>query len=588
MPTGKERTSNFRKLENLKPLYFLPNEAFSEEVLIPAFRLSKKADCMIGYFSSVALAVLAPGLATYINDSIYSFRLIMSPFLREDDLEAIENGYRSPEEVAKELLESLIITDDLLQKHTLKCLSYLLRVGRIELKIALMKRGLFHPKVWLFENSEDLIAAHGSSNMTLSGIHNNFEQITISKSWIDPTQRYITDKFRYKFKRLWEDKEDECYVISLPKAVKDKILTTYQIEYPPTEAEYRELYSTAIKNGTSGQAINDSVMTFSSSNFVIPDWIDYESGPFKHQGRAVSAWISSNFRGVLEMATGSGKTITAMIAAFKLYENHQPLLIVVAAPYIPLIDQWCGEIKQFGLNPVNMTTARNVADRTKLLKKLQRRLRTELSKVEAIVVSHDTLCSEEFSDVLSKFECTRLLIADEVHNLGRSSFINATPNFYEWRLGLSATPVRQYDEEGTEVLFDFFGPVVCRFTLEEAIGKCLVEYDYYVHPCYLSQEEMDTWYDLTEKIKKNTWRKEDGKPDDYLSKLYRDRRKLLEITSSKIAKLALVLDNEDLSQIKHTLIYATDKEPEQLNLINQLLHQRSILFHHLLSLIFSM
>jgi len=581
MSTGKERTSSFRELENLKPLYFLPNEAFAEEVLIPAFRLSEKADCMIGFFSSEALSTLAPGLATYINYSKYSFRLIVSPFLRQNDLEAIEKGFRTPDEIVEDIFEPLIITDDLIQRHTLKCLSYLLKVGRIEMKFALIKNALFHPKVWLFENQHDVIAAHGSSNMTLAGIQRNFEQITVSKSWTDPTQRYIIEKFRYKFDRLWDDKEVECYIISIPQAVKDSILCSYPTNNPPSERDYRDLYYRATEKVGKAPSIAEDPASFISSEFSIPDWIVYESGPFKHQGQAVRAWTSSGFKGVLEMATGSGKTIAAMISTFKLYENHQPLLIVVAAPYIPLLDQWCGEIRQFGLNPVNMTTARNVADRTKLLKKLQRRLRTELSKVEAIVVSHDTLCSEEFSDVLSKFKCTRLLIADEVHNLGRSSFINATPNFYEWRLGLSATPIRQYDEEGTDALFDFFGPVVFRFTLEEAIGKCLVEYDYHVHPCLLSKSEMDQWYDLTGKIKKSSWRREDGKPDDYLAKLYRDRRELLETIESKVANLASLLDRLDLNNLRYTLMYASDKAPEQLEQINSLLRNRGVLFHQL-------
>ena len=136
MSAGKERTSSFRELENLKPLYFLPNEAFPEEVLIPAFRLSEKADCMIGFFSSEALSALAPGLATYINYSKYSFRLIVSPFLRQNDLEAIEKGFRTPDEIVEDIFEPLIITGDLIQRHTLKCLSYLLKVGRIEMKFA--------------------------------------------------------------------------------------------------------------------------------------------------------------------------------------------------------------------------------------------------------------------------------------------------------------------------------------------------------------------------------------------------------------------------------------------------------------------
>ena len=160
-------------------------------------------------------------------------------------------------------------------------------------------------------------------------------------------------------------------------------------------------------------------------------------------------------------------------------------------------------------------------------------------------------------------------------------FISDPPEFFEHRLGLSATPIRQYDEEGTEALFGFFGPVIFRFTLEEAIGHCLVEYDYYVHPVYLTQSEMDEWFDLTGKIKQNAWRSEDGKPDEHLSKLLRDRRALLETASGKIAMLRALLVEEDAGTLRHTLVYTSDKGPDQLDNVNRLLRYRNILFHQL-------
>ena len=583
MQSDQDKATGFRSLKSIQPIYFLPNDPFSEEVLVPTFRISEKADCMMGFFSSEALSAIAPGLAAFINNSKFSFRLIISPFLRPEDREAIESGIRIPEDVAKELIEPILVTDDELQQHTLKCLSYLIRVKRIEMKIALMKRALFHPKVWIFENSGDVIAAHGSSNITLKGIKHNFEQITISKSWIDLTQGYIIEKFRNKFDRLWDNQEDGCFIMTIPQAVSDKILRSYPSEYPPTESEYLSLYLRAMEKISDNPQVKEIQKEWTKFTFNIPEWIRYESGPFEHQGKAVGAWCSSDHRGVLEMATGSGKTITAMICAYKAYEKNKPLLIVVAAPYIPLINQWCGEIGQFNVKTTNLTEASNAAGRLRLIDHVKRRLRTGISDVEAVVVTHNTLCSEEFYSAIASFDGLRLLVADEAHNLGRISFIGNTPDYYEFRLALSATPVRQYDEEGTEAIFDFFGPVVYRFTLKEAIGKCLVEYDYHVHPCHLSPTEMDKWYDLTEMIKKSAWRTKDGKPDDYLAKLYRDRRELLETIESKITVLASFLDELNLKDLRYTLIYGSDKGPEQLEQINGLLRDRGVLFHQLTS-----
>lgn len=573
--TGRKLLS----LKEIRPLYILPAEPLVEEVLIPGFQAADKVDCMVGFFSSEVLASLAPGLATYITDSDNSFRLIVSPLLRREDQTAIEDGVKSPEEVADRILEKLIVTEDLLQQHTLKCLSWLLRERRIEIKVALMKGALFHPKVWLFEEHDDVIAAHGSSNATYAGIGKNIEQVAISRSWQDPNQRYITDKLRYEFDRLWDNKDDSCFIVAIPDAIRQRLLRTYESEIPPTEDELNSLYKRAAAR-LEGPESSESPST-PAKGFAVPNSLRYEDGPFSHQGKAVAAWCDAGYRGVLEMATGSGKTITSMIGAHRRYELKKPLLIVVAAPYVPLIEQWCDEISPFGLSPVNLTIAGSAANRTSELQRLKRRLRTGLTDVEAVVVSHDTLCTPEFLAAVERFDCDRLLIADEMHNLGRPSFIDNLPEFFEYRLGLSATPIRQYDEEGTETLFAFFGPVAFRFKLEEAIGSCLVEYDYYVHPVYLTESEMDEWLALTGKIKQNAWRSEDGKPGEYLTKLLRDRRALLETASGKVSMLSALLDDEDAGSLRNTLVYTSDKGPDQLNAVNRLLQDRNILFHQL-------
>ncbi len=569
-----------RSVPNIRPLYMLPDDPVTEEVLIPCFQAAAQVDCMMGFFSSEVLVSLAPGLATFINCSQESFRLIISPLLRAEDKEAMEKGIASPEDITSTILKDIIITEDLVEQHTLKCLSWLLRSGRLEIKIALMKDALFHPKVWLFRGNSDVIAAHGSSNMTDAGIRRNIEQISISKSWADPTQHYITEKFCGQFKQLWENEDDSCTVIALPQAIRDSLLQTYRSDTPPTETAFQILYCRA--TGT----INESLASYESLElprvlFTIPPELRFEDGPFEHQGRAVNAWCEASYRGVLEMATGSGKTITAMICAHRLYEVQKPLLIVVAAPYVPLIQQWCDEILPFGLRAVNLTEFNGASGRARELNKIKRRFRAGTSDVETVVVSHRTLCNSGFKAEIEKFNCATLLIADEVHNLGSEGFITDLPSFFDYRLGLSATPVRQYDEQGTETLLLFFGPVVFQFTLQEAIGRCLVEYDYYVHPVELTQDEMDKWYELTEKIKTNAWQSEHEEPDEYLTKLLRDRRAILETAENKIAALEAVLMGEDFRKLRHTLIYASDKSPQQLDAVNALLKTQGVLFHQL-------
>ena len=192
-----------RAIQGLKPLYMLPGDPLAEEVLIPSFEAASSVDSMVGFFSSAALAALAPGLATFVNRPIGTFRLIISPLLRPEDREAIEQGISSPETVAIEALEPLVVTENLLQTHTLQCLTWLIRAGRIEIKIALMEDALFHPKVWLFHGPNELVAVHGSSNLTYSGIRKNIEQIAVSKSWMDYDQSFTTERLDEQFASLW-------------------------------------------------------------------------------------------------------------------------------------------------------------------------------------------------------------------------------------------------------------------------------------------------------------------------------------------------------------------------------------------------
>ena len=570
-----------RVIPDIRPLYILPKDPATEQVLIPCFQSATHVDCMMGFFSSEILVSLAPGLATFINCADESLRLIISPLLRPEDKAAITEGIASIEDIVNTTLENFVVTENAIAQHTLKCLSWMLRHGRVEIKIALMKDALFHPKVWLFHEGDDVIAAHGSSNMTYAGIQKNIEQMSISKSWEDANQFYITEKLCGQFKQFWTNYDESCTVIPIPQAIEENLLKTYNADIPPTEDDFHTLYKQAT------DSLEESSTTYdfgrlSRPSFTIPSELRFEDGPFEHQGRAIKAWCEAGYQGILEMATGSGKTIAAMICAHRLYSVEKPLLIVVAAPYIPLIQQWCDEISQFGLKGVNLTEANGAKGRAAELKKLEKRLRFGSRDIEIVIVSHVTLCSSEFKDELEKFGCKMLLIADEVHNLGSEGFITDPPDFFDYRLGLSATPIRQYDEEGTKQLFAFFGPIVFQFTLEDAIGRCLVEYEYYVHRVELTEDEMEEWYTLTERIGKNAWRQEEDPNDEYLMKLLRDRRALLENAENKIAALETVLtQREDFTKLRYTLIYASDKAPQQLQDVNALLNRHGILFHQL-------
>jgi superfamily II DNA or RNA helicase len=558
-------------------MYFIPRENVVDEVLIPALKSARSVDCMAGFFSSHSFAEIAPGLATFLARSAEPLRLIISPYLSPDDQEAMRLGVSNPETVASAAILDAIPSAGDLANHTLRCLAWLIRANRLEIRIALIRGALFHPKVWIFKCDSDRAALHGSSNMTRDGLTRNREQVTLSRSWCGAESVFHIDRLQKEFEEIWSGDDADCVIVDLPRAIREKLLREFSGGQAPTEADCRKLWRKAhgLPEMEPGEA------TDFIQSLAIPDSIEYRSGPYGHQGRAVDAWKQSGWRGILEMATGSGKTISAMIGASLLQQEVDSLFIVIAAPYRPLIEQWCGEVEPFGVRPANLTLLSGSAARDGKVRELGRKLRMGLSKTEVVLVSTDTLCTADFIGSVMAVRAKKLLIADECHNLGAAGFVSNPPECFDFRLGLSATPIRQYDEEGTEALFEYFGPVCFQFTLEDAIGVCLTPYDYHIHFVELSRSEMDEWVRLSDEISKLAWKLETKAKDSHLDNLLRQRRLVLETAAAKLATLKLLLSSECDDTLGFTLIYATDKDPAQLERVNAILQEKGILFRQL-------
>jgi superfamily II DNA or RNA helicase len=568
------------KLEACPAVFILPRNDFLA-ALVPSIAASSTFDCMMGYFASSSLAQIAPGLATFLRSGSGTLRLIVSPVITQEDQAALARGLSGEDLALRAFADGLPDADDL-TKQTLDCLAWLVREGRLDMRFAFLRNGIFHPKVWLMNVSGHRVAFHGSSNMTGRGLSRNREQIAISRAWMDSVQEDAERRVREEFNLLWDDDDDEVTIVKLPKAVEQRLLSEFGKGSPPTEADTEQLWRRA--RGTRKRVESEhseARVTSPPQGFAPPIWLNNRSGAFAHQGRAIDAWLAANGRGILAMATGSGKTLTSLAACHELHKSAGPLLLVIGAPYVPLIMQWCDEVRLFGIEPRNMTAAGGPKGRKADIAEAARNLSLGLTQAEALVVSHDTLTDADFCPQLAGLKAKRVLIADEMHNLGSPTFLSSPPEFFEYRLGLSATPIRQYDPEGTDRLFDFFGPPCFEFTLEEAIGVCLVPYDYYVHPVSLTADEMELFRELTEKIRNLAWQLERGEPNPHLDNLLRQRRLIVETAGGKITKLAQLIDAEGAKRLRYELIYATDKAPAQLQQVNDMLRERGVLYHQL-------
>ena len=198
-----------------------------------------------------------------------------------------------------------------------------------------------------------------------------------------------------------------------------------------------------------------------------------------------------------------------------------------------------------------------------------------------MVVTNHMLSSRSFQSTVeqklgaaSKPVAT-MLIADEAHTLGADAFVANKPQFFERRLALSATPERQYDPDGTEEIFEFFGPTVYEFGLDRAIGFCLVPYNYHVHACTLDGDELTEFVRLSGRIGAAVGAGA-GIDDPGLSRLLIARRRIIETGASKIALLRSVLQRREPRNIEHALVYASAKDPSQFDAIGSLLTEMGI------------
>lgn len=564
-----------------RPIYFLPDDDFIDDVLVEGLRRATAFDCMVGFFDSGAMADLAPGLASYLARSTAPVRLVISPNVSPGDFEALREGTAEPKELLKtrliEVLGSTEITDDALANHTLRCLAYLLGYKRLAIRVALAPRGLFHPKVWLLTEAANVLAAHGSSNLTGPGISGNIEQLAVDRSWGGVREKEVVHDLVQFFSSLWSGTGAGNYppvaVYDLPDAVRLEILKHAPID-PPIEADFER----ARRHHRVPRARH--VDEPGAQVLSVPPGVVLDSGPFAHQGEAITAWESAGRRGILAMATGSGKTITALAAASRLSsELSQGLLVVVAAPQLPLLAMWEDEVRGFGVWPVSLAHGTAKA-KLKQAESSVRRLDLGVSRVEILITTHDALVDQRYQDVFAGCRVRRLLIADEVHRLGRPEFLDRQPDFFEYRLGLSATPERQYDPEGSEALREYFGPEVFEFGLERAIGLCLVPFDYFVHLVDLETDELAEWRRLTDKIKKLTRFSDGGDPDleQRLQLLRIKRRRVLELARQKVPAFDTELGAMGPS-INRTLAYATDKDPNQLVQIHKVIRSRGLTYH---------
>ena len=537
---------------------------------LPCLNVSREYWRAVGYFTSQGLALAAKGLSSFIQNE-GKMRLVASPMLTEEDISAIQEGYNAREDVVeKAIIRELDGDFTEVVNHRLKCLAWLIAENRLDIKIASPYEvsfnnlgAIYHEKIGIFIDSNgNTVAFTGSQNETVGGLLTNFESIDVYWSWSDPHQR--AQRKIDNFERLWKNLTPKLSVLDFPVAAKQRLLE-YKPNSPPSidPETFMDRLSTR-ESGTS--------YSYPPKTIDLPSTLKLRD----YQQEAIDAWFLNNCRGFLEMATGSGKTITALSAIVRLLKEKKRLFILIACPFQHLVEQWNKEASQFGFQSIlAYQSQRTWVDR---LNEALIDFNFGSLKVVCTITTHDTFISDAMQRILTRLQGDAVLVADEAHHLGATKSRQNLPNLFSYRLGLSATPNRWFDPEGTAALRAYFRETVYEFPLAQAIeAGYLCSYSYLPHLVELTEGELYEYEALTAKIAKLYARKNDDEvTEQLLEALLRQRTDLLNNAENKLPMLKQLVVNQS-EPLYHALFYCAPGQIDEV--ISMLGHELGLHIH---------
>jgi superfamily II DNA or RNA helicase len=475
---------------NLKERYRSDSEDVVATFFVPAFQVATDYNRAVGYFTSTSLALFARGIRSFVERG-GSMRLIASPHLNEDDILDIERGYDAREVIERATLRELDPEQPDSLLIGLSVVGRLIAEGRLDIKLAFVEQqgriGIYHEKIGIFRDAfGDLVAFSGSSNETYGGLMANFESLEVYRGWIAGDGARAL-RLESDFQQLWNNQTPNLKVEHFPEVARERLVRI------AAERQPKDL------PGTDHALSPLPAEIYEPRRLSIPAKLAAR----QYQREAVESWLRNRGRGILKMATGTGKTKTALMAASQLCnvlrEQEKPLVVVIVAPFQHLVDQWINEVSEFGVRPIAVYESSQ-----RWLPVVEDHLneaRMGHRPTIVMVATNSSFGGSKFQAVLERITLPLLLIADEAHNLGSVRYRKLLPANATYRLALSATPERWFDGEGTDALAEYFGPVVYELGLEKAIGiGALTPYRYLPRLVELNSDETNLYVELTSEI----------------------------------------------------------------------------------------
>lgn len=426
-------------------------------------------------------------------------------------------------------------------------------------KPAKNKRGIVHYKLGVFtDTTGDYIVFNGSVNFSQYALQNNVEALSCDCSWeaVGNTKKRIT-MLTDVFENAWQGKSDAMVFIPI-----EEVKTAIKQAFPVKKMDdlinvEKELIRELLADPETSPSVKEKLLILSerlklapSKKVISPK---KESTIIKlrpYQQEAIRNWKKNGYKGMLEMATGTGKTFTALAAIQQLLAEKKRLQIIISCPFIHLAEQWVDEAAKFGFtNAILIGDSRTLwEDNATYQAQLFKR-----NKVGHIIfiTTNNSFRSSHFQKIIEQSFLKTLLIIDEAHYAGAYSLRQALSETIPYRLGLSATPERYGDDEGTQFLKHYFDKVVFSLPLEKAIGEYLCEYSYYPEPVELNESEFDEYVKLTKII----GRLMGSDKDENIEKAHKASIKRARILNNAEGKLDWLKNNMNGKSLEYSIFY---------------------------------
>lgn len=484
-----------------------------QDFYIPLLRESVSYKRAVGFFSSSSLVEISKGIAEMASEG-GKIQIVASPYLSDEDIEAIKKGYEDRNQIIEKALLAQIAEKptDYYSMERLNLLASLIADGVMDIQIAYTEDqrgiGMYHEKMGIIEDAVgDKIAFSGSNNESATAMSINYETMDVFRSWGDPSE---VERVRLKenaFYSIWHDTEPNIKVLEFPN-ITDALIERYRRRSPNFNIDKdqfaRRILTYATKISEMSREIDSPI------GARVPTDIELR----EYQKEAIASWVGENYRGIFDMATGTGKTLTGLGAISKLSEDLDDVLaVIIVCPYQHLVEQWVEDIVRFNIKPIIGYSSSPQKDWKKRLARAVRdqKLRREKSFF-CFVCTNATFTNSTVQEEISKIQSSVLLVVDEAHNFGARTLSRLLDERFTYRLALSATLDRHRDDEGTATLYDFFGKKCIEYSLERAIDQDkLTKYKYYPIPVYLTDEELEKYEQKSYEMSKCLIKGKDGK-----------------------------------------------------------------------------